>query len=585
MTADASPKDRRLAVMPHGELVVVHRRRGVCVRGAGGSAATRCRTRRFSFVLRQIRRVRHRALVHDRDSALPPARLGFAGFAAAAQTRSAKRVAFVAAFMPTIPRRLLAARPLVCRRLVGEQRSRRIFADQAAGVGGHQGVLCLDLRRKRSRTAFRDPPRNASNKRSPRYARSSPAPLPRSAVPAGVSALSVESALSAPVTPRRECGEAARPRPRGVVTVRRSRRPRAKRRRARRHQLEPDGRRASRNPSAAPRARLRFLDRRRRRRRLADPRKTVTRETTRWTPRHWGVGELEAPPPWKPPRQSVVQRSASRRRARCRRRRRGRRRRRRRRRRGLGRLGLGERSAASPALAPRGGRRAREVMRRPAALRPRNSRRHASTLAPALGASGGLPEKRRARLRAPFPFVASRRRRRRFFGFGSTRRFAPRRVRCSAGDAHATGGSAALQREAANPAGPKARLGGRTGDEGAQSVRRAPVRPYAKTPPRKLSSRRVLGAGPRTRVHRSERAISFVTRPAASVRERRAVADHEDVDALMSANPSSASCASGARIRTRFRAHRYSTRTHSIVSSSVRASELVLSKTRATHRR
>ena len=63
------PEGRQPAPLPHGELVVVHRLRGVCVRGAGWLGGDSNRTRRFSFVSRQIRRVRHRALrVDARDA-------------------------------------------------------------------------------------------------------------------------------------------------------------------------------------------------------------------------------------------------------------------------------------------------------------------------------------------------------------------------------------------------------------------------------------------------------------------------------------------------------------------------------------
>ena len=132
----------------------------------------------------------------------------------------------------------------------------------------------------------------------------------------------------------------------------------------------------------------------------------------------WGVGGW-SPRRRAPPGQSVAQRLRLRGGGARRRRRRLRRRRRRRRRR-LGSLGLGERSAQVQRLAPRGGRRAREV-------------RGGGGFAP--GTRGAIRARARARCRrriagketrakrAPFPrLFASRRRRRRFFGFGSTRR-------------------------------------------------------------------------------------------------------------------------------------------------------------------
>lgn len=160
------PEGRQPAPLPHGELVVVHRLRGVCVRGAGWLGGDSNRTRRFSFVSRQIRRVRHRALrVDARD-----ARTTCALSASPASRVPLRREARSAWLFVATSARLLSSR-LSSRsgarwyaNSSANNEVERIFADschQAAGVW-RSGCAVIRFRRKRSRTAFRFSSRNAS---------------------------------------------------------------------------------------------------------------------------------------------------------------------------------------------------------------------------------------------------------------------------------------------------------------------------------------------------------------------------------------------------------------------------------------
>ena len=159
------PEGRQPAPLPHGELVVVHRLRGVCVRGAGWLGGDSNRTRRFSFVSRQIRRVRHRALRVDARDARTTCALS-ASPASRVPLRREARSAWL--FFATSAR-------LLSSRLSSRSGARwyanssanneveRIFAlsHQAAGVW-RSGCAVIRFRRKRSRTAFRFSSRNAS---------------------------------------------------------------------------------------------------------------------------------------------------------------------------------------------------------------------------------------------------------------------------------------------------------------------------------------------------------------------------------------------------------------------------------------